>query len=433
MSQHTQFIQQVPPLSTLGYCMNVHPTIDLQSLLENLANYTAPIHEQLRRSTIPSPNTQLGVGLWLSESVVDQLQKQSNLELLLQNLNSLNLQPFTLNGFPQSNFHQPVVKHRVYEPTWWQKERLSYTKKLAELLAQLLPENSIGSISTLPLSWSIPMLTEQHYREATNNLLEMAEHLERIYENTGRKILLAIEPEPGCAIGDSAAMRKFFLRYLFKTPQRKRSQEYLTVCHDVCHAAVMREDQRQHIHAYRECGIRIGKIQVSSAIYVDWDQMNSDQRREAFAQVTGFAEDRYLHQTTIRNGPVGSVRFAEDLCQVVAGVTAPERLIGNWTIHFHVPIHLTNFGQLQTTGQAIDETIEAISSLPSTPMSNGKPSLPVVQTLPPGNPIDSSFFSGHFEIETYAWSVLPEGFRRNNLVDDILDEFRFFMPKLSSK
>ena len=33
--------------------------------------------------------------------------------------------PFTFNGFPYGDFHQSVVKHRVYEPTWADAERLA--------------------------------------------------------------------------------------------------------------------------------------------------------------------------------------------------------------------------------------------------------------------------------------------------------------------
>ena len=42
------------------------------------------------------------------------------------------LRPYTINGFPYDNFHQPVVKHRVYLPAWWDPQRLEYTRQLAD-------------------------------------------------------------------------------------------------------------------------------------------------------------------------------------------------------------------------------------------------------------------------------------------------------------
>ncbi len=413
----------------VGYCMNVHPATNLESVLTNLKGSAAGIRNELVGDGTMNSDASLGVGLWLSQPVVDELQDESKLDQLRQTLQELQLQPFTFNGFPQHNFHQAIVKHNVYIPTWAEESRLSYTQRLARIMTCLIGENEVGTISTLPIGW--PSSNDRDVlSRAALHLHQLARYLDELYKTTGRKILVAVEPEPGCILGDSSQARKFFLRYLLDDKDADLHREYLTICHDVCHAAVMREDQKLQIQAYRDCGIRIGKVQVSSAIHVNWDTMKPEERADAFQQVSSFAEDRYLHQTTVRTGPVGSVRFVEDLQILIAETLEPSRLVGNWTIHFHVPIHVESFGRLHTTQDDIAATIEGLATAPTTPTSNGMPSKPVdYKKLVTMDDMNDQF-TGHFEIETYAWSVIPQAFRRASLVEDISNEFRYLIRQL---
>jgi hypothetical protein len=43
-------------------------------------------------------------------------------------------------------------------------------------------------------------------------------------------------------------------------------------------------------------------------------------------------------------------------------------------------------------------------------------------------PVD---FTGHFEIETYAWSVLPASMRRRGLAEDIASEVEWLRKAIS--
>jgi hypothetical protein len=234
-------------------------------------------------------------------------------------------------------------------------------------------------------------------------LSQLAETLHRTREETGRTILVAIEAEPGCLLGDCASLRKFFQRYLFQGPHATNNQRYLTVCHDVCHSAVMREDQGLELQAYRDLGIRIGKVQVSSAIEVDWDMMIGDDKAIALNQLTSFAEDRYLHQTTVRSGPAGSVRLIEDLPELIASVDNPDQLSGSWRVHFHVPIFLREFGKLRSTQVEIERCVRDLIRHQGT-----------------------DWFTGHWEVETYAWGVLPQELAAQDLSAGIARELAWF-------
>jgi len=393
----------------VGYCTNVHAGRDLPGVLDNLANHCDPI-----RRLVDSEKS-LCVGLWFSEISAAQALQPEPLALLKAKLSEFQLVPFTLNGFPQGDFHSQVVKHRVYQPTWWQHERLDYTLNLIELLDKLLPYGEVGSISTLPIAWSKPDPTREQLKQAAAQLIHVAIVLHQLFERTGRKIVLAIEPEPGCHLTDSASFRMFYNEYL-RAPQIPNEttdivSEYLTLCHDVCHAAVMNEDQQQELQQLKNDDIAIGKVQVSSAISVDWDSLSPSERVEAYEQLRGFAEDRYLHQTNRIDLSNQKSELVEDLPIALQNTTAPTELTGQWRIHFHVPIFLSKFGFIHSTQNEILKLVGILDG-----PSSHRP-----------------LFTGHYEVETYAWGVLPESIQTRNLNEGIATEVKWFKKNLEKR
>jgi sugar phosphate isomerase/epimerase len=384
---------------TIGYCTNVHAGVDLESIRNNLDRHATAVR-------IASQQESLGVGLWLPAQAARELS--GNAEDFANFLQQRCLRAFTINGFPYDNFHQRVVKHRVYQPTWWEPARLEYTKQLADLLAVLLPDDEpLGSISTLPIGWSGDGQSQANLTRAAEHLRQMANHLERLEATTGRRIVLAIEPEPGCILDTTEDVVTWFSQTLPETKQRR----YITVCHDICHAAVMMESQAGVINALSAAGIAIGKVQVSSAVVADWNAMAIGRRREAIDQLRQFAEDRYLHQTGRRNRS-GDFLLSEDLPALLDSVATsgdPVRGDEKWVVHFHVPIFLERFGHLGTSQQDVLECLSALYRSPTT-----------VE------------FSGHVEIETYAWSVLPAAMRKRALADEIASEFRWLQRAIAA-
>jgi hypothetical protein len=390
----------------IGYCTNVHAGRDLPAVLDNLLHFSLPIRQ------LVSPESSMGVGLWFSEVSAQQAIVPANLHLLRSRLDEYQLVPFTLNGFPQGDFHSQIVKHRVYQPTWWQRERCDYTLSLIRILDALLPAGEVGSISTLPIAWSVPPPTDDELARATAHLMEIAMELHQLFERTGRKIVLAIEPEPGCFLTDSASFRAFFNRYLsapnLTSHQSHVAREYLTLCHDICHAAVMFEDQVHELNQLERDGIGIGKVQVSAAIRIDWQSKSLEERVVAWKQLSSFAEDRYLHQTTIRRDAAQGITLSEDLGVALSTVQSVEDLVGQWRVHFHVPIFLTSFGLLESTQPEIKKLIDILAGT-----SSKRPS-----------------FTGHYEVETYAWSVLPDAISETSLSQGIAKEIGWFKNSL---
>ncbi|MBW3595668.1 MAG: metabolite traffic protein EboE [Planctomycetes bacterium] len=379
----------------VGYCTNVHAGADWPAARENLARHALAVKEAVR------PKATMGVGLWLAAQAARQLLEDNRIVAARDWLEEVGLTPFTFNGFPYGDFHQPVVKHRVYQPTWWEEARLAYTLDLIEIQHVLLPPAMEGSISTLPIAWPEPKPNDEQLRKAAKQLSAVAERLARLEAEEGRLISLCLEPEPGCYLQRSEDIVRYFKDYLLPAGDEAIIRRHLRVCHDVCHAAVMFEDQADVLQRYREAGIEVGKVQVSAAIHVPLDRLDAAQRENALQQLTAFAEGRYLHQTVV--GPEGE--FFEDLPQALAAHGDSRGVHAPWRIHFHVPIYLVRFGALETTQDEIIRCLEAVR--------------------------DYSRVS-HFEVETYAWSVLPEELQQPQLADGIAEEIRWFDGALAS-
>ncbi len=372
----------------LAYCTNVHAGADLAQTRANVERFAPAVRRLF------SPDHAMGLGLWLSASSARQLLAEQRVEEWRDWLAVRGLVPWTFNGFPYGDFHQRVVKHQVYHPTWFHRDRLSYTHDLIDIQHGLLPPGMAGSISTLPIAWGNPPPSEEELKSAASALRQIAGRLARLESETSRFICLCLEPEPGCVLQRSGDLVRFFERYLLGGSDEKLVRRHLRVCHDICHQAIMFEDQADVFRAYRDAGIGVGKVQVSAAVCMPLERLPAGQRDAAVAQLAEFVEERYLHQTVVRSGSAAPA-FFEDL--PLALDHADER-VGEWRVHFHVPIYLDRFGALATTQFAIHECLAAARE-----MSDCR----------------------HFEVETYAWGVLPSELQQPDLAAGIADEMRW--------
>jgi sugar phosphate isomerase/epimerase len=383
---------------TLGYCTNVHAGGTLAETKASLERHACAVR------AIVAPSRVLPIGLWLSARAAQELTEQPDGAVRLREwLYERGLVVFTMNGFPYGDFHAGLGKRRVYEPHWADVRRALYTMQLADILVQLLPDATMapelsaeGSISTLPLGWRTTFTKEACGASiglAAAQLTQVAKHLRAIEDRTGVCIHLDIEPEPGCMIDRAQQLVDFFEQCVRPDAGLPDPSRHLRVCHDICHSAVMFEPQSEALETYRKGGLRVGKVQVSSALECD----GSD---DAFRMLRNFDEPKFLHQTCVLDGK-GEVNAFEDLGD--AFDTAPD---GAWRSHFHVPVDLEELGPLSTTQREILAFLDAMT---------------------PEDQIE------HFEVETYAWGVLPLDFRRDSLARGIADELIWTREKLTRR
>ncbi len=372
----------------VGYCTNVHAGEDLERYLSSLERYSLDVKARV------SDGRPLAVGLWLSAQTARQMLAEDRVTEFRDFLEYNGLKAFTMNGFPFGNFHSQTVKYQVYKPDWSQEQRLNYTIDLIRILIELMPEDSDVGISTLPLAWPGG---EFDYERAADNLLQVAEVLRIIELVTSKLIHLDIEPEPGCILSSSGDVVSFFKKYLLHGRNEDDILRYIRVCHDICHASVVFEDQKTAIKNYTDNGIRIGKVHVSSAIQAD---ISADNFESVFEQLKTFQEDRYLHQTYIRRH--GRVISYDDLPEAINDVNPGST--GKLRCHFHLPIFIEKFGSLGTTSHEIVDCLKNIRKISD---------------------------CRHFEIETYAWTVLPDELRTDDLAGGIAKELLWMREQLA--
>jgi sugar phosphate isomerase/epimerase len=369
----------------LCYCTNVHPCRSAAEVERVLDDYAVPVRQRA--------GFDIAVGLWLPAVAVDEVQRDASQRFGLRRaLDARGLTCHTLNAFPFGDFHDSRVKEQVYLPDWADPRRLDYTAACAGLLADLLPEGVDGSISTLPLGFKLAQRGPGFLATAIARLLDLATHLARIRNDTGRTIRLAIEPEPFCLLETTAEVVDFFRR-LWEAADAAgtgpAAREHLGVCYDVCHQAVEFEDAATAVGGLREAGIRINKVQISCAI-----QLDDPADAEARAALAAFAEPRYLHQTMARAAD-GRILRAVDLSPELASSPPDEwREARPWRTHFHVPVDAERLGPLGTTRAELRAALAAVAGLDERP---------------------------HLEVETYTWPVLP-GVTATDMVDGLARE-----------
>ncbi len=378
--------------SVTGYCTNVHAGPTLNDMLDNLRTHALPVKKKV------SPDQPMGVGLWLTDVAAKQVIEQNRVQELWEFLEIHGLMAFTFNGFPFGDFHQPVVKHLVYQPQWNDQARLDYTINLAKILAQLLPDDvHEGSISTLPIGWRKTVEDDANASfHAALNLCKLADVLTELEEQTGKLIHVDLEPEPGCYLDTSDDVVEFFKEELLLAAESEyRVHRYLRVCHDICHSAVMFESQVVALKRYADAGIAVGKVQVSNAVVAPFDRLDDYERIDALQQLKAFAEDRYLHQTVAN---VSGSKFYSDLPDAVAEYDEKPPPQVEWRTHFHVPLYLERFGLLETTQSEVLECLARVRELTD---------------------------CNHFEAETYAWDVLPTELQEDTLAHGIARELNW--------
>src|SRR3990170_5982022 len=131
----------------LTYCTNIHAGESWSDHFAALQQNIPGIKKRI------SANRSLGIGLRLSHQASLQLQEKEALKGFQDWLKQEDCYVFTMNGFPYGGFHHTKVKDQVHAPDWTTPERVSYTIRLFNILAELLPDEMEGGVSTSPLSY----------------------------------------------------------------------------------------------------------------------------------------------------------------------------------------------------------------------------------------------------------------------------------------
>lgn len=389
----------------LSYCTNIHPGETWDEVRTNLERFVPVVRNRV------APGARFGVGLRLSAQAVDALSEPAALAELRAVLARHNLYVFTLNAFPYGRFHDAAVKEAVYLPDWRDPERLRYTNAAAGLLALLLPKASglEGSVSTVPGAFKTALGGPEDVARMRDHLVDHAAYLIELERRSGRRITLAIEPEPCCFLETIAECVAFFEQHLFGAIAVRRLCEqtgldpaaaaaalrtHLGLCLDLCHAAVEFEDPLDCLEQLAKAGIRVLKMQISAGLRI------ARLESAAMEALRAYQDPTYLHQV-VERGPQGLRRFTDlDTAFASVGSGSIDR---EWRVHFHVPIFHDRLGPFHSTRDFIQTVLAAQRRRP---------------------------FTRHLEVETYTWNVLPESLKVGCVEQAIARELEWVVREL---
>lgn len=388
---------QINPLHHLAYCTNVHRGGTWAETFGSLQNYTLAVRDRV------CARRPFAIGLRLSERAAVELNEGDALLQFKRWLGKNGCYVFTINGFPYGQFHGTNVKEKVYRPDWTSPERVAYTDLLFDLLAQLVPSGVEGSVSTLPGSFKEFYPSSAAQQAIRQNIWKSVEHVARVSARTGRKLHLGVEPEPLCLLESTAETLHFFDHLRAEHPRDERLAEHLGVNYDTCHFAVEFEEPRNALACLVNCGIKISKLHLSSALKVT-------STPEACAELKKFCDHIYLHQVVSRDES-GNRTIFRDLPDALE-YSNRQSALGNqpleeWRIHYHVPLHASAAPPFENTNDHLLGVLDVLAENPQ--------------------------LCSHLEMETYTWEVLPPELREQNVVDQLAQEYQWTLAALAER
>ena len=378
----------------LAYCTNIHRGQNWAETFDTLVKYVLPVRDRV------AAGKPYAIGLRLSNQASLELSDRAMLTAFQRWLEKENCYVFTINGFPYGTFHGGRVKELAYVPDWTTNERVEYTNRLFDLLAELVPSGVEGSVSTVPASFKPLIKTQDQVAAMRGNVWRAVEHIAKVRERSGKVLHLGLEPEPLCYLETSAETVQFIQQMRADRPKDERINDCLGVNYDCCHLAVEYEEPQSAIDRFRSNGIRISKLHFSSAMKV----IPTAETREALKQ---FVDPVYFHQVIARSRSQETAEGFTRYLDLDEALAANKRDEEEWRIHFHVPLHCKSSNVFDTTS---DHMLGVLDLLERDPR-----------------------LCSHIEMETYTWEVLPPELKNRNVVDQIAAEYDWTLQQMAAR
>jgi hypothetical protein len=373
----------------LAYCANIHRGETWAETMAALETYTLAVKERV------CPSRPYAIGLRLSAHAARELSQRRVLAQFQGWLEQHDCYVFTINGFPFGRFHGQRVKEQVYLPDWTSTERLDYTNRLFDILAQLVPPGVEGSVSTVPGSFKEFIRMDQQSKAMRDNLFKCVQHIDWRSRQTGKPLHLGLEPEPLCFLETTAETVEFFGQLRDEHPHDARLEQCLGVNYDTCHMAVEYEDAGQALAQLRSHQIKVSKLHLSSAL-------KARATAEARAALMEFADNVYLHQVVAREADGKLVRYRD--LDVASNAAAPAE---EWRVHFHIPLHCPASEWFEPTTDHLLGALDVLQAEPG--------------------------LCRHLEMETYTWEVMPESMKNASVVDQLAAEYAWCLERLGAR
>ena len=392
-------------LGHLSYSTLVHPGDDWDAMSHSLRTFVPQVKARV------SPDQPFGLSLRLAAPSAAQLVKDTAARDALKRFLAENdMYLYTVNAFPYGAFKGTIVKEQVYEPDWRTEERTQYTINVADILADVAPDDLAPSIQSAPLGFKPRVTGPDVVDSYTEHVLRVVAHLVGIEARTGKTVTLGLEPEPHCFLETTDETIAYFTTTLYSGRSAERLarlahipvseaigalRRHLGIVFDIGHQAVGFEDIPVSLQKLVDAGIPILKLQEVAAMHIP------DVTDESVEALQRFAKTVYLSQTVQKkDGKLTKFLNLEDAFEARKKDPGPRE----WRTHFHVPVFLDDLGGVfGTTRFALEAALKMHKQQP---------------------------LSRQLEIETYTWDVLPEHLKTGDIVDYVCREIEWVKGQL---
>ncbi len=391
-------------LGHLSYSTLVHAGDTWQEMNASLRQFVPAVKARV------SPDNPFAVSLRISAASAKTLtENAAERQSLADFLAKEDLYVYTVNAFPYGPFKGDVVMERVYDPDWTTDARVEYTNSVADILAEISPASVNPSIQSAPLAFKPKVTDDGYIAKFTTNVFRVVAHLLALENSTGRRVKLALEPEPACYLETTDETVAFFTERIYGeagirelaaiagipvSEAEGAMRRYLGIVFDIGHQAVGFEDITDSLKKLVAAGIPIFKLQEAAALWVQSLSL------EMLPALRKFTDTIYLSQSSLlRNGEITKfLNLGEALDAYEANPVETEM-----RTHFHVPVFLEELGPFRTTRFAVQDALRMHREQP---------------------------LSDHLEIETYTWDVLPPELKTGDIIEYVTRELEFVRNEL---
>ncbi len=336
---------------SLTYCSNIFKEKTLYDLLEKIEKYAFFLRKTFKKKWV-------GLSLCMSNKLIIELHEFKKLIFFGKWLKRHNFYLSSLNGFVYKVFHKKKIKENIYYPDWTSKNRNLYTKKLIMLLVHMKTGFNNSSISTMPISfrnWCKKKDRKYIFFRSSVNILDILNYLVMLNKKKKCFIHLDIEPEPFCLIESFENFLNFYFKWLIPNlnfclyiSYIKRSlyylKKYINLCYDICHFSVNYYNHDKIISSILKNKLKVGKVQVSSALEVFPDCNN---KTIIINELFFLTKSKFLHQNTAFDKNNSLFIKNSDIIFILN-----KTLTYNTRIHCHMPLYLTRYKKfLKTTSE----------------------------------------------------------------------------------
>src|SRR5262252_4095151 len=392
-------------LGHLTYSTLVHPGDNWDEIWNSLTTYVPKVKERI------APTERFGVSLRLAaESAQTLVSNHAERDKLKKFLDDNDMYLYTVNAFPYGPFKGRIVKEQVYEPDWRTEERTTYTKNVADVLADVSPDDVSPSIQSAPLGFKPRVTGPDVVDSFTDHVIRVCAHLVDVEARTGRVVTLALEPEPYCFLETTDETVEYFTKHIYSGKSAEKLaklarmpiseahvalRRHVGIVFDICHQAVEFEDIGACLQKLVDAGIPIFKLQEAAALHVP------EVTQKIVDVLKNYSKTIYLTQTVEKkDGKLTRFLNLEDAFAAWEKNPGPRE----WRTHFHVPVFLEDLGPFRTTRFAIEDALRFHKAKP---------------------------LSRQLEIETYTWDVLPDNLKTGDIVDYVCRELDWVKGQLT--